>query len=135
VATFPEISEPPGYFRREVLQSFQMNWRQLGQYIDQLRHAGFDVARLSVEWQRKFAFPLLAAIIILVGIPFPFMVGTRGAVGGLAAGVGIGIVYWATSALFEAMGAVGQLPPAVAGWAPDAIFLFAGLYLFFKIPT
>jgi LPS export ABC transporter permease LptF/LPS export ABC transporter permease LptG len=135
VATFPEISEPPNYFRREVLQSYQMNWRQLGQYIAQLRHAGFDVARLSVEWQRKFAFPLLAAIIILVGVPFPFMAGTRGAVAGLAAGVGIGIVYWATSALFEAMGAVGQLPPAVAGWAPDAIFLFAGLYFFFKIPT
>jgi LPS export ABC transporter permease LptF/LPS export ABC transporter permease LptG len=135
VATFPEIGEPPNYFRREVLQSYQMNWRQLGEYIAQLRHAGFDVARLSVEWHRKFAFPLLAAIIILVGIPFPFMAGTRGAVGGLAAGVGIGIVYWATSALFEAMGAVGQLPPAIAGWAPDAIFLFAGLYIFLKMPT
>jgi LPS export ABC transporter permease LptF/LPS export ABC transporter permease LptG len=135
VDTFPEIDEPPSYFRREVLQFYQMNWQQLGQYIAQLRHAGFDVARLSVEWNRKFAFPLLAAIIILIGIPFPFMLGTRGAVGGLAAGVGIGIVYWATSALFEAMGAVGQLPPAVAGWAPDAIFLFAGLYLFLKMPT
>jgi lipopolysaccharide export system permease protein len=135
VATFPEISEPPSYFRREVLQSYQMNWRQLGEYIAQLRHAGFDVSRLSVEWHRKFAFPLLAAIIILIGVPFPFMAGTRGAVSGLAAGVGIGIVYWATSALFEAMGAVGQLPPAVAGWAPDAIFLFAGLYFFLKMPT
>ncbi len=135
VATFPEISEPPSYFRREVLQSYQMNWHQLGEYIAQLQHAGFDVSRLSVEWHRKFAFPLLAAIIILIGIPFPFMAGTRGAVGGLAAGVGIGIVYWATSALFEAMGAVGQLPPAVAGWAPDAIFLFAGLYFFLKMPT
>jgi len=135
VSTFPEIDEPPSYFRREVLQSYQMNWQQLGQYIAQLRHAGFDVARLSVEWHRKFAFPLLAAIIILIGIPFPFMVGTRGAVGGLAAGVGIGIAYWATSALFAAMGGVGQLPPAVAGWAPDAIFVFAGLYLFLKMPT
>jgi LPS export ABC transporter permease LptF/LPS export ABC transporter permease LptG len=135
VVTFPEISEPPSYFQREVLQSYQMNWRQLSEYIAQLRHAGFDVARLSVEWHQKFAFPLLAAIIILLGIPFPFMVRTRGAVGGLAAGVGIGIAYWATSSLFGAMGAVGQLPPAVAGWAPDAIFLFAGLYFFLKMPT
>jgi LPS export ABC transporter permease LptF/LPS export ABC transporter permease LptG len=135
VDSLPEIDEPPSYFRREVLQSYQMNWRQLGQYIAQLRHAGFDVSRLSVEWQRKFAFPLLAAIIILIGIPFPFLLGTRGAVGGLAAGVGIGIVYWATAALFEAMGAVGQLPPFVAGWAPDAIFFFVGLYFFLKMRT
>ncbi|HVB33410.1 MAG TPA: LPS export ABC transporter permease LptF [Patescibacteria group bacterium] len=133
--SLPEIDEPPGYFRRQVLQSYQMNWRQLGEYIGQLRQAGFDVARLSVEWERKFAFPLMAAIIILIGIPFPFLVGARGAVGGLAAGVGIGIVYWASSALFEAMGTVGQLPPVVAGWAPDAIFFFVGLYLFLKMPT
>ncbi len=135
VASFPEIDEPPSYFQREVLQAYQMNWQQLGDYIAQLRHAGFDVSRLSVQWQRKFAFPLLAAIIILIAIPFPFLLGTRGAVGGLAVGVGIGIVYWASAALFEAMGAVGQLPPFVAGWAPDAIFLFVGLYFFLKMPT
>jgi len=133
--TLAGIDEPPGYFQRQVLQSYQMNWWQLGQYIDRLQQSGFDVARLSVEWQRKFAFPLMAAIIILIGIPFPFLVGARGAIGGLAAGVGIGIVYWSTSALFEAMGAVGQLPPVVAGWAPVAIFFFIGLYLFLKMPT
>ncbi|HEV2385973.1 MAG TPA: LPS export ABC transporter permease LptF [Candidatus Acidoferrales bacterium] len=133
--SFPELNEPPSYFQREVRQSYQMNWRQLGRYIDQLRQAGFDVARLSVQWHRKFAFPLLAAIIILIGIPFPFLTDTRGAIGGLAAGVGIGIVYWATSALCEAMGAVGQLPPAAAGWAPDAIFALVGLYFFLKMPT
>lgn len=133
--SFPELNEPPSYFHREVRQSYQMNWRELGRYIEQLRQAGFDVARLSVQWHRKFAFPLLAAVIILIGIPFPFLTDTRGATGGLALGVGIGIVYWATSALCEAMGAVGQLPPAVAGWAPDVIFLFAGLYFFLKMPT
>jgi lipopolysaccharide export LptBFGC system permease protein LptF len=55
--------------------------------------------------------------------------------GGLALAVGIGIVYWATAALFEAMGAVGQLPPFLAAWAPDAIFAFAGLYFFLKMRT
>lgn len=135
VATLPELSEPPTYFQREVLQSYQMNWSQLGNYIHQLHAAGFDVARLSVQWERKFAFPLLAAIIILIGIPFPFLIGTRGAIGGLAVGVGIGIVYWAAADLFEAMGAVGQLPPVVAGWAPDLIFLFVGLYFYLKMPT
>ncbi len=130
-----ELTEPPGYFNREVRQYYQMNWRELRQYIHELRQAGFDVARLSVQWHRKLAFPLIAPIIVLLAIPFAFLVGTRGAVGGLALGVGIGIVYWATSALFEAMGGVGQLPPLLAGWAPDAIFAFLGLYFFLKMPT
>ena len=135
VSSLEELSEPPTYFKREVRQSYQMNWRQLGQYIRDLRQAGFDTARLSVQWQKKFAFPLIAPIIVFLGIPFAFLVGTRGAVGGLALAVGIGIAYWATAALFEAMGGVGQLPPLLAGWAPDAIFGFVGLYFFLKMPT
>ena len=135
VIRLPELTEPPSYFRREVRQYYQMNWRQLGEYIASLRQAGFDTARLSVQWQKKFAFPLIAAIIVLLGAPFAFLVGTRGAVGGLAVAVAIGVVYWATAALFEAMGSIGQLPPLLAAWAPDAIFGFLAVYFFLRMPT
>ena len=130
-----EISEPPSYFNREVRQSYQMTWWQLQRYIGDLQQAGFDVARLSVQLQKKLSFPLVAPIIILLAIPFSILVGTRGAVGGLALGVGIAIIYWAASALTEAMGAVGQLPPLLAAWAPDTVFGFLGLYFFLKMPT
>ena len=133
--TIRELTEPPGYFRREVRQSFQMNWRQLGDYIASLRQAGFDTARLSVQWHKKFAFPMIAAIIVFLGAPFAFLVGTRGAVGGLAVAVGIGVIYWSSAALLEAMGSAGQLPPLIAAWGPDAIFSFLGVYFFLKMPT
>jgi LPS export ABC transporter permease LptG/LPS export ABC transporter permease LptF len=133
--TIAELTEPPGYFRREVRQSFQMNWRQLGDYIASLRQAGFDTARLSVQWHKKFAFPMIAAIIVFLGAPFAFLVGTRGAVGGLAVAVGIGVIYWSSAALLEAMGSAGQLPPLLAAWGPDAIFGFLGVYFFLKMPT
>jgi LPS export ABC transporter permease LptF/LPS export ABC transporter permease LptG len=130
-----ELSEPPSYFNREVRQSYQMTWWELRRYIGDLHQAGFDVARLSVQLQRKLSFPLVAPIIILLAIPFSILVGTRGAVGGMALGVGIAIVYWSASALTEAMGAVGQLPPILAAWAPDTVFGFLGLYFFLKMPT
>ncbi len=135
VDSFSELSEPPSYFKREVFQYDQMNWWQLRNYIRSLQKAGFETARLSVEWHKKFAFPLIAAIIVFLAIPFAMLVGTRGAVGGIALAVGIGIAYWSIAALFEALGAVGQLPPLLAAWAPDAIFAFAGLYFFLKMPT
>ena len=130
-----ELSEPPSYFNREVRQSYQMTWWELQRYIVDLHQAGFDVARLSVQLQKKISFPLVAPIIILLAIPFSILVGTRGAVGGIALGVGIAIVYWAASALTEAMGSVGQLPPLLAAWAPDTVFGFLGLYFFLKMPT
>jgi LPS export ABC transporter permease LptF/LPS export ABC transporter permease LptG len=133
--SLPELTEPPSYFRREVRQYYQMNWRQLGDYIASLRQAGFDTARLSVQWQRKFAFPLIAAVIVFLSAPFAFLVGTRGAISGLALAVGVGIVYWSTAALFEAMGSIGQLPPLIAGWAPDVMFGFLAIYFILRMPT
>jgi LPS export ABC transporter permease LptF/LPS export ABC transporter permease LptG len=130
-----ELDEPPSHFNREVRQSDEMSWRELQNYIGELKQSGFDVGRLSVQWHEKLAFPMIAPIIAFLSIPFAFYVGTRGAVGGLALGIGIGIVYWATSALFEALGGVGQMPPLLAGWAPDAIFIFLGTYFFLKMPT
>jgi len=133
--TMPELNEPPEHFNREVRHSDQMNWRELDTYINEIHQAGFDVSRLTVQWHEKLAFPLIAPIITFLAIPFAFFVGTRGAIGGLAIGIGIGITYWAASALCEALGGVGQMTPILAAWAPDVIFIFFGSYFFFKMPT
>jgi LPS export ABC transporter permease LptF/LPS export ABC transporter permease LptG len=130
-----EMTEPPSYFSREFLQAFQMSWRDLRVYIDGLQQAGYDVSALTVQWHRKLAFPLIAPISMLLAIPFAFFVGTRGAVGGIAIGVSIGIIYWSLAAFLQAMGGIGQLPPFLAGWSPDIIFFFLGLYFFLKMPT
>jgi len=135
VKDLPELTEPPSYFHREVRQAFQMNWSELRRYIDGLHRAGFDVSALTVQLHRKLAFPLIAPISMLLAFPFAFLVGTRGAIGGVAIGLGIAILYWLGAELLTAMGGVGQLPPLLAGWAPDIIFFFLGLYFFFKMPT
>jgi len=129
------LTEHPSYFNREVRQAFQMSWPQLHRYIEGLRRAGFDVATLTVQWHVKLAYPLIAPVSMLLAIPFAFLVGTRGALGGVTLGVTIGILYWSVARLLEAMGGVGQLPPFLAGWSPDIIFFFLGLYFFFKMPT
>src|SRR6267143_1693522 len=135
VTSLPELTEPPNYFNREVRQAFQMSWRELRRYIEGLHRAGFDVSTLTVQWHEKIAFPLRAPVSMLLAIPFAFLVGTRGAVGGVALGVGFGIVAWSVAKLLEAMGGVGRLPPFLAGWSPDIIFFFLGMYFFFKMPT
>ena len=135
VTSLPELAEPPSYFNREVIQAFQMSWRDLRRYIHGLQVAGFDVSNLTVQWHKKIAYPLIAPVSMLLAIPFAILVGSRGAVGGIALGVGIGITYWAIAALFEAMGGIGQLPPMLSAWSPDLIFFFLGLYFFLKMPT
>jgi lipopolysaccharide export LptBFGC system permease protein LptF len=135
VNTFAELNEPPAYFRKEVRQSQEMNLRELSNYIHDLQQAGFDVVRLRVQLQKKLAYPLITLVMAVLAVPFALSAGRRGALTGVAVALLIGVVYWVTSGLFEAMGNVNQLPPALAAWAPDVIFCLAGGYLVLKTPS
>jgi LPS export ABC transporter permease LptF/LPS export ABC transporter permease LptG len=135
VATFTEITEEPAYFKKEVRPSEQMSALELRRYISDLSQSGFDVVRLSVQFYRKFSYPLIAFVVTLIGIPFSFTTGSKGALSGVALSIGIAILYWSISSLFEAMGDLSQLPPVVAAWSPDVLFGLAGSYLLLRVKT
>jgi LPS export ABC transporter permease LptG/LPS export ABC transporter permease LptF len=134
-ATFPELAEAPAYFKKEIKQSSEMNYDELRRYIYDLEESGFDVVRLRVQLQKKIAYPLITLVMAVLAIPFALSAGKRSAVAGLATAIGIGVVYWTISGLFEAMGNLSQLPPAVAAWSPDLVFGFIGGYLILRMPT
>ncbi|MGC2698324.1 MAG: LptF/LptG family permease [Candidatus Angelobacter sp.] len=135
VSTFAELNEPPGYFKKEVLQSSEMNYDELRHYIDDLQQGGFDVVRLRVQLQKKIAFPLITLVMAVIAVPFALSGGRRGALSGVVVALIIGVGYFLTSGLFEAMGNVSQLPPLLAAWSPDLIFGMAGGYLILKTPS
>ena len=135
VATFPMVSEPPTYFKKEVKQSSEMNYEELRRYIRDLQQSGFDVVRLRVQLQKKLAFPIITLVMAVLAIPFSLSAGRRGAITGVAVAVGIAVVYWTVAGLFEAMGNINQLPPVLAAWSPDLIFALVGGYLVLKVPT
>ncbi len=135
VRLFPELREEPSYFLKEVKQSSQMNFIQLSSYLQDLKQSGFDVVPLTVQLHKKFSFPLFAFIMALIGMPFAFSVGKKGALTGIALSIGIAIVYWAVSSLFEALGNLNELPAVAAAWSPNLVFGLGGLYLFLKIET
>jgi LPS export ABC transporter permease LptG/LPS export ABC transporter permease LptF len=135
VATFPELTEAPAYFKKEVKQSSEMSYEELRSYIHDLEQSGFDVVRLRVQLQKKIAYPLITLVMAILAVPFALSAGKRGAIAGVATAIGIGVVYWTISGLFEAMGNLSQLPPAVAAWSPDLVFGFIGGYLILRMPT
>jgi LPS export ABC transporter permease LptF/LPS export ABC transporter permease LptG len=135
VATFTEMTEEPAYFKKEVRPSEQMSALELRHYISELSQSGFDVVRLSIQFYRKFSYPLIAFVVTLIGIPFSFTTGSKGALSGVALSIGIAILYWSISSLFEAMGNLSQLPPLVAAWSPDVLFGLAGSYLLLRVRT
>jgi LPS export ABC transporter permease LptF/LPS export ABC transporter permease LptG len=135
VSTFAELDEPPTYFKKEVLQSSEMNYDELRHYISDLQQGGFDVVRLRVQLQKKIAYPLITLVMAILAVPFALSGGRRGALSGVVVALIIGVTYFLTSSLFEAMGNISQLPPLIAAWSPDLIFGLAGGYLIMKTPS
>jgi lipopolysaccharide export LptBFGC system permease protein LptF len=69
----------------------------------------------------------------LIAAPFGFMVGSRGAMAGIGVSLLIAISYLALGALFEKLGEVNLLLPAMAAWTPDLIFALTGGYLMMRL--
>jgi LPS export ABC transporter permease LptG/LPS export ABC transporter permease LptF len=133
--SFPEIHATPDYFKKEDLQSQEMNFGQLDRYIRDLRQSGFDTKRLSVALWHKLSYPLIAVVMSVLAIPFALSMGRRGSITGVAVAIGVALAYWVVSGLFEAMGNVNYLPAAVAAWSADILFGLVGGYLLLRTPT
>jgi lipopolysaccharide export system permease protein len=127
--------EPPEYFTKERRESSQMTYLELGQYIDELSQAGFDVVPLEVALYSKISFPLAALVTLLIGVPFSFSPGKKGALYGIGIAIVVGLTYYVTTRVFAFMGDSAILPPLMAAWAPNLLFAIAALYALFTVRT
>ncbi len=135
VSTFPDLSETPSYFKKEVKQYTEMNYEELRRYIRDLQQSGFDVVRLRVQLHKKLSYPLITLIMAILAVPFALSTGKKGAITGVAVAVGMAAFYIVVTRFSEAMGDQSLLPAALAAWAPDLIFMLVGGYLILKVPT
>jgi len=134
-ASFPELTERPSWFVQEEKEYKEMNFQELGGYIQELQASGLNTTLLRVQYYKKFAVPLFAVIMVVLSIPFAFIAGNRGAMTGVGISFGIAIAYWTVGTIFEQIGDLNQLPAAMAAWSPDIIFSLAGLYFMARMKT
>jgi LPS export ABC transporter permease LptF/LPS export ABC transporter permease LptG len=127
--------EPPSYFMQQLPEAETMRYRELRAHIASLEARGLDVVKLKVQLERKVAFPMVCLVMTLIGIPFAFFVGRKGALYGIGISIVIAIVYWGCLGIFEALGNNALLPPLLAAWAPNLLFGVAGMYLMLTLDT
>lgn len=105
----------------------EMTARELRRQVDVFR-PGLS-PRVAIEYHRKFAIPAASLIFALVAAPLSL----QAARGGRFVGVGLSIVllfaYYAIMSTARALGASGAMSPFLAAWAPNLVFLAAGMLL------
>jgi lipopolysaccharide export system permease protein len=135
ITKFPEKA---AYFKKEIFQpreSSKMTYAELRSYITYLMKSGYNATELKVELYKKTSFPISCLVMALLGVPFSFSTGKKGAFFGIGISIAIAISYWGIAGAFETMGAYGILIPALAAWAPNLLFGSVGLILLFTIRT
>jgi lipopolysaccharide export system permease protein len=98
-----------------------MSFTELNDYIRTLRSAGYKVDHLIVQLHQKVAYPLSVAALAWLALPLAFKAGRRGALGGVAVGLGLAMAYVAFVALFTRLGEASLLPPVLASWTPTVV--------------
>lgn len=108
---------------------------ELNEFLAQQREKGSDsINIIEVEKQSRFAYPLATFILTLIGVSLS----SRKVRGGTGLHIGIGTAlcfsYILFNRFFSEFAKGGTMPPQIAVWVPNVIFLFIAIYLYRKAP-
>jgi LPS export ABC transporter permease LptG len=127
--------EPPEYFETQQPIAEMMTVPELKRFIDEQAASGMNVVPLTIELQKKLAFPLVTLVMTLLAIPFGMSTGKRGTLYGIGIGIVLALSYWIVGSAFAAIGKAGMLDPILAGWAPNILAAGSAAYLLLTART
>ncbi|HWP66924.1 MAG TPA: LPS export ABC transporter permease LptG [Candidatus Limnocylindria bacterium] len=129
---------PPGFTLPETIDDFTIaelepeayGYRMLRRQIEGLRAKGVDTSESWVDLHLKLALPVASFIMMLIGVPLAIRGAAQKSIpAAVAIGFAVGFTYFMVLGFARALGQSGALPPLLAAWAGNGIFLLFGAYL------
>jgi lipopolysaccharide export system permease protein len=120
----------PDDFQRIVQKSEEMNFEELRAYVKKVETEGYDARTYRTDLYDKSAAPFVCIIMGLVGIGLT--AGRRlnkGLPVSITLGICVGFLYWIFRSFCLSLGYADVLPPLVAAWIANGLFLCAGIVL------
>jgi lipopolysaccharide export system permease protein len=107
-----------------------LSYRKLREYADNLRRGGYHAFRYLTMMHAKLSAPFAAFVMVILGIPFALKSSRSGGVAlGIGASIAIGFAYFVVNAVLLSYGRSGVLPPVVAAWGANLLFVLGGVWL------
>jgi lipopolysaccharide export system permease protein len=112
-----------------------MSYLELQDYVSRLQAAGFQVKKYLVDLYSKLSSPLKNLIMVLVAIPFALQSPRGGRLFGVGLAIAIMAAYTVVHYVALAFSRADLLPPLLAAWTANIIFLGIGASLFLRART
>lgn len=112
-----------------------MSYFELRDYVARLEATGYQVKKYTVELYSKLSFPWANMIMVLVAIPFSLQSPRGGRLFGVALAIAIMAGYLVVHYVALAFARADLLPPLLAAWTANIVFLGLGASLFLRART
>ncbi len=122
--------EKPEEFEKYRGKPEDMGYRELAGYIGVLKKTGSAYTRELVDLKTKLSFPLTCFIVILISIPLASNPKRSGVAMSFAIASGVSLLYFVIFKVTQSLGYSSKLPPDVAAWSINILFLIVGLIIF-----
>ncbi|HEU0015727.1 MAG TPA: LptF/LptG family permease [Longimicrobium sp.] len=131
----PGLAETPEDLMAEPRDPEQMRYAEMSRFIEARERSGGDAGPLRVERAQKIAIPMAVMVIVLFGAPLVTSSNRGGTAYGVGISLGVTIIYMLLFRVGKAIGGSGAVDPILAAWAPNLLFLAAGLVLMARVRT
>jgi lipopolysaccharide export system permease protein len=111
----------------------EMSAAELRAHLEQLRRSGVDPQPMAVDYYFKFAAPAAVLVFAILAAPLSLEAARGGRFTGVGAAILLVFVYYVIMSTSRAWGRAGALPPFLAAWAANLLFLAAGLLLYLRV--
>lgn len=107
----------------------EMSLRELSETINNAEMQGNDAGYLRMVFHLRIAVPWASVVLVMVGAS----VGSRPQRSSSSMGLGLSVVivfiYYVIMSFCQSLGQAGFMPPIIAAWTPNAVFLAVGARL------
>jgi lipopolysaccharide export system permease protein len=87
---------------------------------------------MQLEYYGRLALPFSCFVFTLLAMPLGIQNRRSGKAAGFSLSIGILLLYYVALSAFKTLGERAILPPLLACWAPNLVFLILGVYLFYR---
>ena len=118
----------PDEFYRVRRKPEEMSMSELRKYILNLKAAGLPHITHQVSIYLKVSTAAISLIFTVIALPVAFLMPIRGGVPmGLGLSILLVLIFWSIFSLVLTLGYTGIIPPPLAAWGVQALFLVLGL--------
>lgn len=119
----------PEDLQRAVKKSEEMSFKELLYFIRDVEAEGYDATPYRVDLHGKFALPVACLIVCLIGAGITVRkITDHGLSVNITLGIGVVFLYWISHSFCLSLGYGGLLPPIIAAWTSNLIFISFAIF-------